>query len=138
MYDPPTEPAELLFSYGTLQLEPVQLVTFGRTLEGTEDQLVGYKSGWLQIADSAVIEASGRTRHPIIAFTGRPTDLVRGTLFRVTRAELQHADTYEVSDYRREYLTLASGRNAWVYVDARVSPMPRGRAGPLPRPEEKS
>jgi len=34
---PETPTTELLFSYGTLQLEAVQLSTFGRTLVGTPD-----------------------------------------------------------------------------------------------------
>ncbi len=33
---------EKLFSYGTLQMENVQKETFGRTLKGTKDILVGY------------------------------------------------------------------------------------------------
>lgn len=33
---------EKLFSYGTLQLEQVQLDTFGRLLEGQADTLQGY------------------------------------------------------------------------------------------------
>ena len=119
MTEPINEPAELLFSYGTLQLEPVQLATFGRTLEGTADQLVGYKSGWLEISDWGVIETSGKSHHPIIVFTGRATDLVCGTVFHVTSEELRQADAYEVADYKRESVTLASGQNAWVYVGAR-------------------
>ena len=40
----------LLFSYGTLQREDVQLTTFGRRLSGTRDELVGYESS-LVLAD---------------------------------------------------------------------------------------
>jgi len=111
-----TEPTELLFSYGTLQAEPVQMATFGRRLESSDDSLVGYKSEWLEIVDPSVIEMSGQSHHPIIIFTGRATDLVCGTALLVSRNEILRADTYEVADYRRECLTLASGRNAWVYV----------------------
>ena len=32
----------LLFSYGTLQLESVQLSSFGRRLEGEPDAMTGY------------------------------------------------------------------------------------------------
>ena len=35
--------SEELFTYGTLQLEEVQLATFGRVLEGRPDALVGYR-----------------------------------------------------------------------------------------------
>ena len=133
------EPTELLFSYGTLQMELVQMATFGRRLEGSKDHLVGYKSEWLEIVDSSVIDASGRSRHPIVVFTGRATDLVCGTAFRVSRNEILQADTYEVADYKRERLTLASGRSAWVYVDARAEdPESRGRAEHRHCSEEKS
>lgn len=113
------EPTELLFSYGTLQLAAVQLATFGRLLEGAEDHLVGYEKGWLEIADASVVQISGESRHPIVTHTGRVDHRVRGTVLRVTIDELQHSDTYEVAAYRRECLALASGKKAWVYVDAR-------------------
>jgi hypothetical protein len=44
--------------------------------------------------------------------------VVRGTVLLVTRIEILPADTYEVTDYKRECLTLASGRSGWVYVGA--------------------
>src|SRR5262249_7905422 len=119
MHAPLAEPTELLFSYGTLQLEPVQLATFGRRLEGSEDYLAGYRSEWLEIGDSAVIKSSGQSRHPIIALTGWSWDLIRGTVYPVTDEELRRADAYETADYRREPVTLVSGKAAWVYVDAR-------------------
>ena len=34
---------EFLFSYGTLQLEAVQMATFGRQLAGTRDALGGFE-----------------------------------------------------------------------------------------------
>jgi len=37
------EGIHLLFSYGTLQLENVQLENYGRTLRGERDRLIGYK-----------------------------------------------------------------------------------------------
>jgi hypothetical protein len=37
----------------------------------------------------------------------------------VTEAELAHADAYERADeYKRIAVTLASGREAWIYVHA--------------------
>lgn len=122
---PPTSPlspqpaGEPLFSYGTLQLEAVQQSTFGRLLEGHADRLPGYTTGWLEITDPAVLATSGKTHHPILVFTGRAEDGVDGTLLLITAAELAQADAYEVADYRRGRVTLASGRQAWVYLDAR-------------------
>ena len=110
---------ELLFSYGTLQLESVQLATFGRKLAGTADALPGFRESLVKIEDASVVATSGRTHHPIIRFTGSESDIVHGTAFEVTAEELRNADTYEVSDYKRISVTLLSGAPAWVYVDAR-------------------
>jgi gamma-glutamylcyclotransferase (GGCT)/AIG2-like uncharacterized protein YtfP len=108
---------EHIFSYGTLQLETVQLSTFGRTLEGRPDLLPGYRTTLLKITDPAVVKTSGRTHHPIVSFSGDARDRVAGTVFRVTHDELLQADAYEVSDYRRVRVTLASGTEAWVYAE---------------------
>ncbi|WP_321161248.1 gamma-glutamylcyclotransferase family protein [Verminephrobacter eiseniae] len=169
----PTDRTEYLFSYGTLRLEPVQIATFGRKLDGAPDRLPGHRLvsrhrssvglRWpskriaalhrlpirsvlaarcalrcapmaarslrhlirdatlalLEIRDAAVVRTSGMTHHPMLVPTGQPRDLVDGTVFAITPEELRHADSYEVADYRRERITLASGLSAWVYVDAR-------------------
>ncbi|HDR9498596.1 gamma-glutamylcyclotransferase family protein [Burkholderia cepacia] len=115
--------SEHLFSYGTLQLEPVQLATFGRKLDGREDAMPGYAMTMLKIDDPEVVATSGKTHHPVVAYTGRPGDRVTGTVFAITREELQHADDYEVDAYRRDRVVLESGVSAWVYVDA-GSPRP--------------
>ena len=112
----------LLFSYGTLQQEGVQLSTFGRRLEGKPDALVGYAQSLVDIADPDVIAKSGKAQHPIVAYTGWGEDRVPGTVFEVSEQELEHADAYEVEAYRRVLVTLASGAKAWVYVDALRGP----------------
>ncbi|MCW5237786.1 gamma-glutamylcyclotransferase [Verminephrobacter eiseniae] len=115
----PTDCTEYLFSYGTLRLESVQIATFGRKLDGAPDHLPGHRLALLEIRDAAVVRTSGMTHHPMLVPTGQPRDLVDGTVFAITPEELRHADSYEVADYRRERITLASGLSAWVYVDAR-------------------
>jgi hypothetical protein len=60
-----------LFSYGTLQQEDVQLATFGRRLTGVSDALVGYRQSMVAIQDPEVVRTSGKTHHPIVAFTPR-------------------------------------------------------------------
>lgn len=107
-----------LFSYGTLRQKNVQLATFGRELEGSDDALAGFACSMIAIGDPAVVGTSGETHHPIVARTGNPDDEVAGTVFRITSAELAAADSYEVSDYRRIAVTLKSGREAYVYVRA--------------------
>lgn len=109
---------ELLFSYGTLQREAVQLATFGRRLEGAPDALPGYRLEQLAIRDAQVVATSGATHHPIAMPSGDTADRVHGTVFRLTPQELAQADAYEVDDYRRVAVTLASGLRAWMYVRA--------------------
>jgi hypothetical protein len=107
-----------LFSYGTLQLETVQLETFGRPLAGAADALPGCSRAMVRITDPAVIAASGADHHPIVAASGDPGDRVEGMVFEITAEELAAADTYEVSDYKRVEVVLASGLAAWVYIKA--------------------
>jgi gamma-glutamylcyclotransferase (GGCT)/AIG2-like uncharacterized protein YtfP len=74
------------------------------------------------IDDPEVARTSGKTHHPIVAFTGASEDRVPGALFEISDAELAHADAYEVAAYVRVKAPLASGLDAWVYVDARGKP----------------
>jgi len=110
---------ELLFSYGTLQLERVQLATFGRRLVGVGDALPCYALESLKIHDANVIELSGKSQHTIAKFTGRESDVIPGTVFELTADDIENADRYEVADCARVRVTLISGRLAWAYVDAR-------------------
>jgi len=121
---------EALFSYGTLQLEPVQQATFGRKLQGQADKLPGFRLGAVRIGDPAVVALSGQAEHPIVYYTGNPADLVAGTVLMLTPGELGNADTYEVAAYKRVAVSLASGRRGWAYVDARRAPA--GGDGPSP------
>jgi hypothetical protein len=114
--------AELLFSYGTLQLEAVQMATFGRLLEGTSDALCGFEQVALKIEDQSVIAVSGKAYHTIARFTGRDSDVLFGTVFGVTPGDIQNADKYEVDACKRIAVTLQSGVRAWAYVDAHYTP----------------
>ncbi|WP_249998053.1 gamma-glutamylcyclotransferase family protein [Actinoplanes sp. M2I2] len=105
----------LLFSYGTLRDPAVQKATFGRTLAGRADRLVGFRLEMLEIADAEVVALSGESHHPILV-TGSPDDTVDGSVFELTDEELRRADEYEVDDYRRVEAALASGGVAWAYV----------------------
>jgi len=109
---------ELLFSYGTLQQENVQLANFGRLLVGTADSLPNYKIGKIRITDKRVLKESGKEFHPILEYTGDPRDEVMGTVFELTAEELQKADDYEVDDYQRVSTVLKSGCSCWIYAAA--------------------
>lgn len=116
----------LLFSYGTLREEEVQLALFGRRLEGRRDRLPGYEQVTVRLADAEFARTSGSAHHAILRPVREQGAEVAGTAFDVTDAELELADAYEPVEYRRVQARLASGRRAWVYVDARSG----GEPGP--------
>ncbi|CDZ78184.1 AIG2-like family protein [Legionella massiliensis] len=107
---------EKLFSYGTLQLPEVQLSSFSRLLEGKKDSLHGYILKDLQITDPHVLQLSGQAVHKILVSTRLKADCVDGMVFELTENELLKADEYEVDDYVRIKVCLASGAEAWVYA----------------------
>ena len=109
-------PDVALFSYGTLQLPAVQTAQFGRLLEGQKDSLTGFAMGQVRIQDGDVVMVSGAEFHPAIFPTGNADDVVEGSLFWLTQAELAAADDYEVDDYVRVSVTLSSGTTAWTYI----------------------
>ena len=110
----------LLFSYGTLQQDDVQLSTFGRLLCGHPDELPLFEPSTVKIEDPHLVATLNRTHHRNVTFTGRPDSRVSGTVLEITDAELAAADSYErPADYTRIAAVLASGRTAWVYRHAR-------------------
>lgn len=104
-----------VFSYGTLRQPGVQVSLFGREVPTVDDSLSGWRLEWLTITDTDVIAASGSDRHPILR-RGEARDSVEGAYLVIEDSELSAVDDYEVSDYVRIEVTLASGASAWVYV----------------------
>ena len=104
-----------VFSYGTLRQAEVQAALFGRAVPTTADALPGYRLEWLVITDPAVIATSGSDRHPILRL-GADGDSVDGACLELSDEDLARADAYEVDDYVRVAVRLASGTEAWVYV----------------------
>lgn len=113
---------ELLFSYGTLQLDSVQLSTFGRLLEGKSDVMTGFELSPLKIEDASVIAVSGKSEHTIGRFTGNESDEIDGVVYEITQEELLKSDEYEVAPCLRLKVRLKSGTHAWVYIDGRYPP----------------
>ena len=112
---------EQLFTYGTLQLEEVQLDTFGRRLEGRPDVLVGYRLVKITIEDKDFVVKSGSAEHRNLQFTGNASDFVEGTVFSVKMDELEKSDAYEPEGYERVLVQLKSGTNAWIYLNRHQS-----------------
>jgi len=107
---------EHLFSYGTLQSDKVQLDLFGRLLNGSKDNLRGYKASVIEITDEAFL-AKGDGKYQQIAMkTNDKNDAIQGTVFEVSEEELLHADKYEPDNYKRVKIELESGKKAWIYI----------------------
>jgi gamma-glutamylcyclotransferase (GGCT)/AIG2-like uncharacterized protein YtfP len=101
-----------LFSYGSLRESRVQLATFGRLLSGQPDELVGFELGRALRADKQLAN---------VIRNGRSDSRVPGMAFEVSDVELLAADEYErADDYVRRAVSLASGADAWVYVDSKT------------------
>jgi len=111
-----TETTETLFSYGTLQRNDVQLKLFGRLLDGTRDILQNYKLAPFEIKDEAFL-AKGEDKNQLTLIrSNNEADLIEGTVFAVSPAELIAADKYEPDNYRRVKVPLRSGTEAWIYT----------------------
>lgn len=115
-----TEPIAL-FSYGTLRQAEVQLATYGRLVETEADVLTGYVLARILIDDPHVVSLSGKSVHTIAQPTGSAADRIDGVVLLLTEDELRATDEYETDAYARTEVILASGRRAFVYVDARAS-----------------
>lgn len=110
-------PTVLLFSYGTLQNRNVQIANFGRELTGREDVLPGYARRIVAITDPKVVALSGDSEYANAERSSNPEDAVSGIVFEITEQELAAADQYEEdAEYRRIFVRLRSGAQAWVYV----------------------
>ena len=109
---------ERLFSYGTLRQPEVQVTLFGRVVPTAEDVLPGFRLDTVTITDPDVIATSGSAVHPILRRSKATDDTVPGAFLELDEAELAAADDYEVDDYERVSVVLASGLKAWVYVAA--------------------
>ena len=108
---------ENLFSYGTLQTEPVQRSVFGRSVEGTPDFLVGYLLVMSQIRDPDFIAKHGDAKQRNVQHTGITSDVVEGTVLKLSQKELELGDQYKPTEYERRLVQLRSGVSAWVYLN---------------------
>jgi gamma-glutamylcyclotransferase (GGCT)/AIG2-like uncharacterized protein YtfP len=111
------EKTHLLFSYGTLQFDKVQLETYGRLLKGQMDILWGYRTEKIQITDSDVLSKSQLEFHPIAMKSKNKDDFIKGMIYEITDEELNKTDKYEVGDYQRVLETFQSGKKAWIYIN---------------------
>lgn len=96
----------LVFTYGTLQDEEIQLGVFSRLLSGTQDTLSKYKIATQKVAN----------QYPTLEHTKNEQDKITGKIYTLSPEELKKADAYEGAAYERIEITLVSGKKAWVYT----------------------
>ncbi|RZJ00940.1 MAG: gamma-glutamylcyclotransferase [Brevundimonas sp.] len=106
---------DLLFSYGALRDPAVQLLTFGRRLEGVSDVLGGYRVEEVAVTEPALIAAHGGTRQSVLC-PGQGSERVSGMAYKVGARDLELADAYAGAAYVRVRATLVSGQETWVFV----------------------
>ena len=102
---------QYLFTYGTLTQESVQKKLFNRVLDGAKDELVGFSLSEIKIPRNKV-----QSIYPVIEYTGRSENKVEGMLYKVSKEEISIADDYEGLFYKRQKVTLQSGKECWAYV----------------------
>lgn len=74
----------------------------------------------LPVPDPKVAELIGETEYANVEPGCDPKAAVAGTVFEITEHELAAADRYEeAAGYKRISVTLGSGDQAWLYVQAR-------------------
>lgn len=111
----------IVFVYGSLELEEVQLAVLGRRPECGADALPGHRRIEVPIEDPRIVATLGRTHHADLQ-PGAPGDAVPGTALEVTEPEVAVLDVYEAEfGYRRIRVRLASGREGWAYARSRPS-----------------
>ncbi len=112
----------LIFSYGSLQEEAVQLAVYGRALRANRDALVGWVRTLIEVPQWHKAAAQGTTHYANLERSQSSSDIIEGTVLEVSDAELAASDGYEDdAGYQRAMITLTSGRRAWVYVSAQSS-----------------
>lgn len=97
----------------------MQLSVYGRVLRGEPDTLVDWVRTRIGVPKRHKAALSGIAYYANVESSPGSGSHVAGTLLELTNAELTATDGYEQdADYVRVIATLASGRNAWVYVSA--------------------
>lgn len=96
---------EKLFSYGSLRNPAIQEKLFTRQLSGSEDVLLDYEKGVLEIEGKRFNVANPKTGSAI-----------EGMIYDLTLAELERADRYEGNRYERIKVVLKSGMESWLYL----------------------
>lgn len=104
---------EQLFSYGTLQSKEIQMQVFNKLLNGTPDQVTGYK-----LKDLKIEEEFGMTDYFVAMPSENTSDCIQGIVYTISAKDLAKADLFESNAYKRVQIKLKSGITAWIYIES--------------------
>ena len=82
-----------------------------------QDSLVGYRIVMSQIQDQDFVARYGDAKQRNLQYTGIASDVVQGTVLKLSQRELELGDDYEPAEYERRLVQLRSGVSAWVYLN---------------------
>lgn len=106
----------LVFAYGILKIEKIQVKNYGKKLEGSSDILRGYKLNSITIKDTVLIEDIETNNFEIAVNTKDENDIIEGFVFEINGEELAKTDQYLNTHYMRVLETNQKGEDVWVYV----------------------
>jgi gamma-glutamylcyclotransferase (GGCT)/AIG2-like uncharacterized protein YtfP len=106
---------ELLFSYGILQEERVQLKLYNRIVIMTADRLIGFEKRKIEITDTDFL-SRGENKYQTILIKNPGASPVNGMVLELTEKELALTDAFEPVNYKRVNIVLESGKKAWLYM----------------------
>jgi gamma-glutamylcyclotransferase (GGCT)/AIG2-like uncharacterized protein YtfP len=116
-----TSSVALVFSYGSLREEAVQISIFGRVVRTEPDELVDCIRTLIEVPTWHKAAAQGLTHYANIEYAPGSGNRVAGVVLELTDGEIAVCDAYEQdADYVRVVAILASGRSAWVYRSSRT------------------
>jgi gamma-glutamylcyclotransferase (GGCT)/AIG2-like uncharacterized protein YtfP len=111
----------LVFSYGSLREEAVQIAIFGRVVRIEPDELIDSVRTLVAVPKSHKAAAAGLTHYANVEDAPGSGSRVPGVVLELTEPQIAVCDAYEKdADYVRVPAILASGRRAWVYRYSRT------------------
>lgn len=94
-----------LFVYGTLLDPHIQKKVFSRQIEGSYDNLIGYRKIHRQFSDGIYPDLIEDCN-----------SVVKGMVFQITDEDLKKCDLYEGEEYEKLTIKLESGESAEIYI----------------------
>ena len=106
-----------LFSYGAFTQEHVHKEVYERRLSGRLDSLPGYRLKLIGVSEHTA--GTLRIEQQPAAVPGDADDIIAGMRYEISEAELAAVEEINRELFDKEWVKLASGEEAWVFVAKR-------------------